>query len=161
MSLSQTPKSPLIARGLSLHYERVGNKIHSLIDPLSTEQIWLRPFGFGNSMGHLLLHLTGNLSYYIGARIAGTGYVRDREREFTDTSQAPKDEVVRKFDASFAMVLATLAAQTDEDWGAPFEAARATDVKDRFSMFVRCAAHLDHHTGQMIYLSKQLGRSGQ
>lgn len=158
MSKIQTPQSPLIARGLSLHYERVGDKLHSLIEPLSTKQIWLRPFGYGNSVGHLLLHLTGNLSYYVGARIAGNGYVRDREREFTDTSGRAKDDVVRDFDAALAMVLATLAAQGDEDWGASFEADRATDIKDRFSMFVRCAAHLDHHTGQMIYLCKELGR---
>ena len=31
------------------------------------------------------------------------------------------------------------------------------DAKDRFTMFLRCAAHADHHAGQMIYLCKQLG----
>jgi len=36
--------------------------------PLSEEQFWIKPFAFGNSFGHLVLHLTGNLNYYIGRR---------------------------------------------------------------------------------------------
>ncbi len=48
------------------------------------DQLWTKPFAFGNSIGHLVLHLTGNLNHYVGALVAGTGYVRDREHEFTD-----------------------------------------------------------------------------
>ena len=48
------------------------------------DQLWTKPFPFGNSVGHLVLHLTGNLNHYVGAMVAGTGYVRDREHEFTD-----------------------------------------------------------------------------
>lgn len=151
-----TKLSALVAAGLSQHFERVLQKVHALVEPLSPEQLWHRPYGYGNSAGHLLLHLTGNLSYYIGARIAGTGYVRDRPREFADTAKRPKDEVLRALDAAVDMVLGTLAAQRDSDWDAPIEAAGAEDVKDRLSMFVRCAAHFDHHAGQMIYICKEL-----
>lgn len=150
--------SNLVAAGLSQHYERVRQKVHSLVEPLSREQLWHRPYAYGNSVGHLLLHLSGNLSYYIGARIAGTGYVRDRPKEFADTTKHPKDEVLRRFDDAVNMVLATLVAQRETDWQAPFEAVGAEGVKDRLSMFVRCAAHLDHHAGQMIYLGKELTR---
>jgi hypothetical protein len=54
------------------------------------------------------------------------------------------------------MVLATLAAQVEADWLAPYRGVGAEDVTDRLGMFLRCAAHADHHTGQMIYLCKQL-----
>jgi len=150
------PLSPLLSRSLAQHYERVRQKVHALVEPLSHEQLWHRPYGYGNSAGHLLLHLTGNLSYYIGARIAGTGYVRDRPKEFADTARRPKDEVLQALDEAVNMVLATLAAQNESDWHAPIEAVGAEDVKDRLSMFVRCAAHLDHHAGQMIYICKEL-----
>jgi hypothetical protein len=155
---SQTPLSLLVSKGLALHFERVRRNVHSLVEPLTTEQIWRRPFGYGNSVGHLLLHLTGNLSYYIGARVAGSGYVRDRPAEFADPSARGKDEVLREFDAAVLLVLATLAAQGEADWAAPFEAVGADDLNDRLSIFVRCAAHLDHHAGQMIYLCKELTR---
>ena len=148
--------SSSVARSLSWQYERVRHKVHDLVDPLSEEQLWRRPFPYGNSVGHLLLHLTGNLSYYIGTQIAGTGYVRDRPKEFADPSRRPRAEVLGDFDRTVDMVLATLSAQREDDWRAPFEAVGAEGISDRLTMFVRCAAHADHHTGQMIYLGKQL-----
>ena len=54
------------------------------------------------------------------------------------------------------MVLATLAAQSEVDWRTPYRGVGAEDVPDRFSMFLRCAAHADHHAAKMIYLCKQL-----
>ena len=149
--------SAVVGRGLTAHYEGVGRKVRGLVEPLSTDQLWRRPFPYGNSIGHLLLHLTGNLRYYIGTRIAGSGYVRDRPREFAETDRRPKEEVLREFDDAVGMVVATLSAQSTADWGAPYTATGAEDVGNRFSMFLRCAAHADHHAGQMIYLCKQLG----
>jgi uncharacterized damage-inducible protein DinB len=151
--------SDLMSQTLAAHYNRVRGKIHVLVEPLSTEQLWTRPFPFGNSVGHLLLHLTGNLNYYIGTQIAGTGYVRDRPLEFADTSQRPKDEVLRDFDRAVDLVVETLAAQREADWRAPYSAVGAEDITDRLAMFLRCAAHADHHAGQMIYLCKELARS--
>ena len=148
--------SSLVGQSLSVQYDRVRGKVRALVEPLSTEQLWLRPFPYGNSVGHLLLHLTGNLSYYIGAQIAGSGYVRDRPREFADTSHRRKDDVLRDFDRAVEMVLATLAVQREADWRAPYRGVGADDVTDRLRMFVRCATHADHHAGQMIYLCKQL-----
>ena len=148
--------SRLVGRSLTAQYERVHGNVHALVEPLSDDQLWRRPFPYGNSVGHLLLHLTGNLSYYIGTQIAGTGYVRDRPREFADASRRPRAEVVRDFDAAVAMVITTLAAQREDDWRAPYSAVGAEGVSDRLTMFLRCAAHADHHAGQMIYLCKQL-----
>lgn len=145
-----------MSQSLSRHFERVRRNIHALVEPVATEQLWERPYPYGNSIGHLLLHLTGNLSYYIGAQIAGTGYVRDRPKEFGDPSRRPKDDVLRDFDGTVDMVLETLAAQSETDWLAPYQGVGAEDVQDRLSIFVRCAAHADHHAGQMIYLCKEL-----
>ena len=70
-----------VGSDFSRYYQRIGRQIHELLAPLSTEQIWGRPFPYGNSIGHLLLHVTGNLSYYIGAQIAQNGYIRNRDLE--------------------------------------------------------------------------------
>ena len=74
----------IIANGLAERYTYLADGVRELAAPLSEEQFWQKPFPFGNSFGHLVLHLTGNLNYYIGAEIAGTGYVRHRDREFTE-----------------------------------------------------------------------------
>ena len=76
------------------------------MDPLTDEQIWTRPYPYGNTIGHLLLHLTGNLSYYIAGEIGGSGYVRNRPLEFTDTSRAPKAVLLKMFDGTIEMVVA-------------------------------------------------------
>ena len=146
----------LVGQSLSTQYERVRRKVHDLAAPLSDDQLWRRPYPYGNSVGHLILHLTGNLSYYIGTQIAGTGYVRDRPKEFADPSRRPRDEVLGDFDRAVDMVLVALAAQKEADWRAPFSAVGAEGIADRLTMFVRCAAHADHHAGQMIYLCRQL-----
>ena len=115
-----------------------------------------KPYSYGNSIGHLLLHLTGNLNYYIGARVAGTGYVRDRDREFNDMTKRPKDQVLADFDRAITMVVATVRSQSSEDWSAPYSAEREPHSKDRFTALFRCAAHAYHHVGQIIYLAKEL-----
>ena len=106
----------------------------------------------GNSFGHLLLHLTGNLNYYIGAQITGTGYVRDRDREFAEKDKPSKAEVLKRFDDSVALVIETLRKQTASDWPKSYSAVREEDAENRFNIFLRCCTHLHHHIGQMMYL---------
>jgi uncharacterized damage-inducible protein DinB len=150
--------SGTVASGFARYYQEVRRRVHELVDPLTTEQLWRRPYPYGNSVGHLLLHLTGNLSYYIGAQIAGTGYVRDRPREFTDDSGRPKEEVLGAFDGAVATVAAAIERQSAADWSAPYAADREEDAGDRFTIVLRCAAHAYHHVGQIIYLCKELAR---
>ncbi len=156
MDLSVAVKGGL-SGALSKHAERV----FRLADGLSNEQFWTKPYPYGNSFGHLVLHLTGNLNHYIGAQIAGTGYVRDREREFTDPSKRPKAEVLSDFGDSIKMVSQTLGAQTAESLTlAPHEMERV-DFDTRFGILFHCISHLNHHVGQMIYLEKELRQQAQ
>src|SRR6185295_8531642 len=98
----------------------VRQRAHKWVAPITEDQLWRKPHPYGNSVGHLLLHVTGNLNYYIGAEIAGTGYVRDRDREFNDPAHPPKAEVLAAFDAAFAMVRDTIGRQATADWSAPY-----------------------------------------
>jgi uncharacterized damage-inducible protein DinB len=144
---------------LSAYYEFVAAELHKWADSLSNEQFWRKPYPYGNSVGHLVLHLTGNLNYYIGARVAETGYVRDRDREFTDQQPPPKEVALRAFDRTIAMVTAAIRKQHAEDWGKSYTAEREPEAADRFQIFVRCAGHAYHHVGQIIYLSRELART--
>jgi uncharacterized damage-inducible protein DinB len=134
-------------------------ELHKWVDPLSDEQFWRNPFTYGNSVGHLVLHLTGNLSYYIGTRIADSGYVRNRDLEFTESRKPPKAEVLRNFDDIIALVIATIEKQSESGWSTPYSAERDTTSKNRLDIFLRCASHLYHHIGQIIYLARELKKS--
>ena len=74
--------------------EGLRDAVRELAGPLSDGEFWGKPVDPGNSVGHLVLHLTGNLNYFVGAQLGGTGYVRDREREFTETQLPSKAEAL-------------------------------------------------------------------
>jgi uncharacterized damage-inducible protein DinB len=145
-----------VASSLAAFYEEVRDRVHEWVAPVSTEQLWRKPYPYGNSIGHLLLHLTGNLNHYIGAGIAGTGYVRNRPLEFSDASKRSKEQVLADFDAAIAMVASTIRKQSEAGLTAPYSDPTENYAKTRFSVFLRMAAHAYHHTGQIIYLSKEL-----
>src|SRR5207247_9223591 len=119
-----------VASGLAAYYEYVAEHLHKWVDALSNEQFWRKPYPYGNSVGHLVLHLTGNLNYYIGARVAETGYMRDRDREFTEKQPPHKDEALRAFDRTIAMVVATIKKQRAVDWGKEYTAECVPVVED-------------------------------
>jgi uncharacterized damage-inducible protein DinB len=147
----------VIAIDLAEYYQMVRDQTHHWVDSLNEEQFWQRPFEHGNSVGHLLLHMTGNLNYYIGARVAETSYVRDRDREFTESALPPKAEVLAAFDQGIALVIDTIQKQSAEDWLKPYSAVREPESTERFAIFLRCAGHAYHHVGQLIYLARELG----
>jgi uncharacterized damage-inducible protein DinB len=147
-----------ISSDLASYYQYIAEHVHKWVDPLTQEQFWHNPFLYGNSAGHLILHMTGNLNYYIGARVAESGYIRDRDREFTETEKPKKQEVMDAFDQTIAMVVATIKKQKPDDWMAAYSAEREPEAEERFMIFLRCAGHAYHHVGQLIFLSKELTR---
>ena len=148
-----------ISAAFASEYRMRAAELHKWVDPLSEDQFWRNPYTYGNSVGHLVLHLTGNLSFYIGARIADTGYTRNRELEFTETRHPSKTAVLRKFDDAIAMVIATIERQSETDWTLPYSAEREPEAKTRFTLFLRCAVHFYHHVGQINYLCRELAKT--
>ena len=146
-----------LSAALTNRYTANAARVRELAASLTNTQFWQKPFPFGNSFGHLVLHLTGNLNYYIGAQIAKSGYVRDRTREFSDPNPPSKDEALKRFDTAVAMVVKTIPEQSPEDWSAEYSGSGA-NAKNRLEMVVQCAAHMQHHIGQMIYLGYELQR---
>jgi hypothetical protein len=153
MSELNSTLTTVLAERFTAHAAR----IHELAAPLNDAQFWQKPFPYGNSVGHLVLHLTGNLSYYIGAQIANTGYVRDRPREFTEANPPSKDEALRRFDAAVAMVVETIRAQSPEDWSKEYSAV-GSNATNRLAIVLVCESHMQLHIGQMIYLGYEIQR---
>jgi hypothetical protein len=147
--------SKIVSTAFASEYQMRAEELHTWVDPLSEEQFWKNPFSYGNSVGHLVLHLTGNLSYYIGAQIAGTGYVRNRDLEFTEIRRPGKADVLKKFDETIAMVVATIEEQNEADWSKPYSAEREPEAKNRFTAILRCAVHLYHHLGQINFICRE------
>ncbi|MGA9529626.1 MAG: DUF1572 family protein [Terriglobales bacterium] len=150
-----TDLTQTIALDLTVRYRKLAGWLHEMASPLSEEQFWARPFAFGNSFGRLVLHLTGNLNYYIGAQIAETGYVRNRPLEFSDARRQPKAEVLKNFDQAIEVVVGAINSQSAEDWSKEYTAV-GVDAHDRFEIVLQCATHFHYHMGQMMYLGFEL-----
>jgi len=153
LNLASTLNSTLVDR-FTTHAAR----IRELAGFFSESQFWQKAFPFGNSFGHLVLHLTGNLNYYIGAQIANTGYVRDRPREFTDANPPSKEEALKRFEVAVDRTVETIRSQSVDDWSRPYSAT-GTDASNRLAIFLLCESHMQLHIGQMIYLRYQAGLS--
>jgi len=124
-----------LASVLADRYTANAARVRELATPLTDEQFWQKPFPYGNSFGHLVLHLTGNLNYHIGTQIAKTGYALARPREFNDPNPPLKEEALKGFDGTIVMVIKTVRAQSAEDWSAQY-AGSGTDATTRLAMIL-------------------------
>src|SRR5262245_6528256 len=151
MSESSEEVAAAVQTQLAAYFEHLASRIGRLARTLPPDKLWANPFPFGNSVGHLIVHLTGSLNHFIGANIAGTGYTRNRPAEFSDATARTADELLADFDVTIRMVLHTLASQGAAGLLAPVDFG-GKPVQNRFGLFLVCAAHISNHVGQIVYL---------
>jgi hypothetical protein len=154
-----SPIAAVVADELSRYFNHLASRVERAVRSLPREKLWVKPYPYGNSVGHLVLHLTGNLNHYVGAKIAGTGYLRDRPFEFSDPAGYAAEEVLARFHDAVAMVVQTIRSLGDDGLTAPV--ADEPPVQTRFGLLLVCAAHLSNHIGQMSYLVQAQGHSTQ
>ena len=131
--------------------EILRDAVKTLAGPLSEEQFWRKPIEPGNSFGHLVLHLTGNLSHFAGARLGKTGYVREREREFIEPNPPTKVEALARLDAAVATYRRVVEALPGEAF---LEAHPDAMMGTVINGLVRLVAHFALHRGQMSYIAR-------
>lgn len=140
------------------YLEHLAGRVERAVRSVPLDKVYFKPFPFGNSIGHLVLHITGNLNHYIGAGIANTGYVRDRPKEFADPNPPTPEQALQKFREAVGMVAKTIRSLDDAGWQAPNE-KNEHPITTHFGLILVCVSHINNHIGQMAYLVKQLGCS--
>lgn len=121
--------------------------------------IWRIQPGISNAAGNLALHLAGNLQYFIGTVLSGTGYVRDRDAEF-NRRDVPRADLLRQVDAAIAAV-ALLSRVSDADLAKPFPLPVAGVTLATGEFMIHLAAHFTWHLGQIDYHRRLLtGQAG-
>jgi uncharacterized damage-inducible protein DinB len=141
----------MLTQALKTLFSRELEKLKKEIELYKDEsRLWLIDKGIANSGGNLCLHLIGNLNTYIGKELGGTGYVRNRDLEFSQKNISRK-ELIQMIDNTILIVEKTLTnlnnQQLDEDYPAP-----VFDYKMTTGFFlVHLLAHLTYHLGQINY----------
>jgi uncharacterized damage-inducible protein DinB len=129
-------------------------QILSCVDELSEEQLWWRPNEESNSVGNLVLHLSGSLRHYISKTVGGIEYERNRPAEFGERQTLPKEQVIDIFKETISQV-----KQIFES----FDTARFLDSTPEqaynptiFNLLYNVSIHIATHTGQIVFVTKML-----
>lgn len=119
------------------------------------EHLWRIMPGIRNSIGHLCLHICGNLRHFIGKECGGIDYVRDREREFNSPAIEKNlllDEI-KTTGQTVEKVLIKLSPEIlEEQIIISFQPFSLT--KGQF--IIHLLSHMAYHIGQINYLRRIL-----
>ena len=69
-------------------------KIERCLERLTDEQVWWRPNAECNSIGNLLLHLSGNARQWIVSGLGGAMDKRERQSEFDERKVIPRHQLL-------------------------------------------------------------------
>ncbi|QSB26239.1 DinB family protein [Flavobacterium sp. CLA17] len=113
-------------------------------------QIWAIDKNISNSAGNLCLHLIGNINTYIGAEIGKTGYIRNRELEFS-LKDIPKAELIQKIENTISVVNTALDKLIPADLEAIYPLVVFEKEMTTGFFLVHLSTHLAYHLGQINY----------
>ena len=166
--LLEPPERPLPASLMFLRHARFRLledyfvKIAAAIEALADEQIWRRPNESSNSIGNLLLHLSGNIRQWLISGVGGAEDKRDRASEFAARGSVPKGELVELVKATLDEADAVLARIEDECAAANSDGPlqrlcrpQSYEVTVLDAIF-HVVEHFSYHTGQIVFAAKWL-----
>ncbi len=115
--------------------------------------LWYTAPGITNSIGNLTQHLIGNLNHFIGATLGETGYIRNRDAEFSERYLS-KSEMLAKISETSEMLEKVLGSLTNEQLEKtyPYETFGYSMTANH--MITKLASHLGYHLGQINYLRR-------
>ncbi|REC43503.1 DinB family protein [Chryseobacterium pennipullorum] len=141
----------MITESLRSLYSRDLNKLKTEIEAYQNEEnLWKIDKNILNSAGNLCLHLVGNLNHFIGAQLGNTGYVRQRDLEFS-LKDVSRVELIEKVEATTAMIDFVLPQLSEEDLKKEYPLVVFENKMTTDYFLIHLIAHLDYHLGQINY----------
>ncbi len=138
------------AAKLRQHMDQLA-RVVPLLDPA---EVWHRVNAQTNSVGNLLLHLTGNVQQWLLAGLAGEPFERDRPAEFAARTGPPADELLRRLAGAVARGCEIIARMTADELARErtIQGYRVTGLVAVFHV----VEHFAGHTGQVVHMVKAL-----
>lgn len=129
-------------------------RIAKCLVQLTNQEVWFSPNEQSNSIGHLILHLCGNITQYIQSALGGAMDNRQRQLEFNSEDHLSNKELVAKITKVINEAeLIILNAEPEN--------LLLTRQVQAFSLsgigiIIHVVEHLSYHTGQIAFYTKQL-----
>src|SRR5208337_694548 len=147
-------RDPVIAQAEHVLRQVYLPRILSCLEQLSPEQIWWRANAASNSVGNLVLHLTGNVRQWIISGLGGAPDVRQRHLEFIERGPLPRRTLVSRLRKTVEEACRVLSKLSAEDLARvhTIQKFQVTGMEATFHV----TEHFSHHAGQIILLTKML-----
>jgi len=135
-------------------FERDLNKLRTeLLSFKNEEDLWIIKGDVKNSAGNLFLHLNGNLNHFIGSVLGSSGYVRDREKEFSSRNIA-REKILSDLEKTIPVVMDTLHDLPEDIFEKDYPLEKHDKVVKTDHMMMHLLTHLNYHLGQINYLRR-------
>jgi len=140
---------------LSLLERDLDSLIVEIESYVNEKDLWKLSGGIVNTPGNLCLHIIGNLNHFIGAVLGDTGYIRNREEEFSVKNVKRKTLVSMIIDTR-EVVRKVLTHLDDRKLVEiyPIQVFREDMTTGYFLMHI--CTHLSYHLGQINYHRRML-----
>ncbi len=121
---------------------------------LEPHEVWQRVNPRCNSVGNLVLHLTGNVRQWILSGLGGEPFERDRPAEFAERGPRPLEPMLTTFAQTVRRAIGIIAALKTETLGVRRQ-IQGYEVSTLVAVF-HVAEHFSFHTGQIVHMTKAL-----
>lgn len=130
------------------------NFLNSLKDEISLYKdpgkIWLLSGSISNTPGNLCLHICGNLNHFFGAVIGNTGYIRERDQEFSIKNLC-REELISTIEETKIMIAKIFDELKPDDINKIYPVNKFGENVTYGFIFSRLVSHLSYHLGQINY----------
>lgn len=141
----------MITKELQSFFIRDLTKLKTEIEAYRDEKtVWKTDKDILNSAGNLCLHLVGNLNTYIGAQLGNSGYIRQRDLEFS-LKDLPGSELVGQIEKTMEMILFSFGKLTEEDLKKEYPIEPLGYKMTTGYFLIHMLGHLNYHLGQVNY----------
>lgn len=138
--------------------EKLANLFERDIAKLKTEMaayqhesnLWITDGTIANSGGNLCLHLMGNLQYFIGHILGGSGYKRNRPEEFS-LKNIPVASICAELDQVQKLIPETIRSVTPGQLEEIYPENVFQESMTTEFFLLHLYAHLNYHMGQINY----------
>ncbi len=135
-------------------FDRDLKKLKDEISAFKDEKnLWKISGEIKNPAGNLCLHLCGNLKTFIGANLGHSGFVRDRDSEFS-SSNISKEELLENINETIESVNSSLSSIDEKELDHIYQQNFLKKNVSTAFFLVHLISHLNYHLGQINYLRR-------
>ncbi len=129
-------------------------RIEKCFAELKHEEIWFSPNEKSNSIGHLILHLCGNITQYIHSSLGGKKDLRERDLEFSSQDEITPQALLEKISTvvNKAELIILKCSEADLLQKRKVQAFNLSGI----GVVIHVVEHFSYHTGQIAYYTKEL-----